>query len=88
MQNTIRGLNVVVLLYTDVMNPKNGQFNAAPEVSQVLGVMANQNAVLGLNVMDSRRINDGIFSGPKGAYQRYSASGQATNVAQIPYGSA
>jgi hypothetical protein len=60
----------------------------APELHQVLGVFTQNNAVLGLNVMDARRINDGIFTGPKGAYQRYNVSGQATNVAQIPYGSA
>jgi hypothetical protein len=64
------------------------QRGRAPELHQVLGVFTQNNAVLGLNVMDARRINDGIFSGPKGAYQRYSVSGNATNVAQTPYGSA
>lgn len=59
----------------------------APELNQVLGVFTQNNAVLGLNVMGARRINDGIFSGPKGAYQRYTVSDNATNVAQIPYGS-
>jgi hypothetical protein len=59
----------------------------APELHQVLGVFTQNNAVLGLNVMDARRINDGIFTGPKGAYQRYSTSKAASDVAQTPYGS-
>jgi len=59
----------------------------APELHQVLGVFTQNNAVLGLNVMGAIRLNDGIFTGPKGAYQRYTVSGQATDVAQTPYGS-
>lgn len=74
------------------MKPRglNEEFNhgRAPELHQVLGVFTQNNAVLGLNVMDARRINDGVFSGPKGAYQRYDVSSNATNVAQVPYGSA
>ena len=67
-----------------------GEFNkgAAPDINDVLGVFTQNNAVLGLDVMGQRRINDGIFTGPKGAYGRYNVSGAATNVAQIPYGSA
>ena len=64
------------------------QHGRAPELNQVLGVFTQNNAVLGLNVMDARRLNDGIFTGPKGAYGQYNVSGNATNVAQIPYGSA
>ena len=60
----------------------------SPDINDVLGVFTKNNAVLGLNVMGQRRINDGIFTGPKGAYGRYNVSGAATNVAQIPYGSA
>ena len=60
----------------------------APELHQVLGVFTQNNAVLGLDVMGARRINDGIFTGPRGAYQRYTTSVGATNVAQVPYGSA
>lgn len=67
-----------------------GEFNKgmAPDINDVLGVFTKNNAVLGLNVMEQRRINDGIFTGPKGAFGRYNVSGNATNVAQIPYGSA
>jgi len=64
------------------------QHGRAPELHQVLGVFTQNNAVLGLNVMDARRVNDGIFTGPKGAYGRYDVSSNATNVAQVPYGSA
>lgn len=60
----------------------------APEVHQVLGVFTQNNAVLGLDVMGARRINDRIFTGPRGAVQRYTTSVAATNVAQTPYGSA
>jgi len=64
------------------------QHGRAPELHQVLGVFTQNNAVLGLNVMDVRRINDRVFTGPRAAVQRYSASVNAANVAQIPYGSA
>lgn len=60
----------------------------APELHQVLGVFTQNNAVLGLDVMGARRINDGMFTGPRGAVQRYTTSVNATNVAQTPYGSA
>ena len=63
----------------------------APSIQQVLGVFTQNNAVLGLGVQDvmgANRLNDGIFSGPKGAYQDYTSSVNASNVAQIPYGSA
>jgi hypothetical protein len=60
----------------------------APEVHQVLGVFTQNNAVLGLDVMGARRINDRIFTGPRGAVGRYTTSVAATNVAQTPYGSA
>lgn len=64
------------------------QHGRAPELHQVLGVFTQNNAVLGLDVMGARRINDGIFTGPKGAYQGYTSSVNATNVVQTPYGSA
>ena len=32
-----------------------------------------------------RRINDGIFTGPRGAYQRYNVSSAASDVARTPY---
>ena len=60
----------------------------APELHQVLGVFTQNNAVLGLDVMGARRINDGMFTGPKGAYQDYTSSVNATDVVQTPYGSA
>lgn len=63
-------------------------YGRAPELSDVLGVFTKNNAVLGLDVMGQRRVNDGIFTGPKGAYGRYNVSNNAINVAQIPYGSA
>lgn len=59
----------------------------APEVNQVLGVFTQNNAVLGLDVMGARRINDRIYTGPRGAVQRYNASPNASNVAKTPYGS-
>lgn len=64
------------------------QRGRAPELHQVLGVFTQNNAVLGLDVMGAVRLNDGLFTGPKGAYQRYSVSSNATDVAQTPYGSA
>jgi hypothetical protein len=60
----------------------------APEVHQVLGVFTQNNAVLGLNVMDARRINDRVFTGPRAAVQRYGASPNAADVVRTPYGSA
>jgi hypothetical protein len=63
------------------------QRGRAPEVHQVLGVFTQNNAVLGLDVMGAIRLNDGIYSGPKGAYQRYTTSKAAADVAQTPYGS-
>jgi len=70
--------------------PRLGEFKRgmAPNINDVLGVFTNNNAVLGLDVMEQRKINDGIFTGPKGAYGRYDVSDGATNVAQVPYGSA
>ena len=59
----------------------------APEVHQVLGVFTQNNAVLGLDVMGARRINDRIYSGPRGAVQRYTTSMAASDVAKKPYGS-
>jgi hypothetical protein len=59
----------------------------APELNDVLGVFTNDNAVLGLDVMGARRINDRMFTGPRGAVGRYNVSVNATNVAQTPYGS-
>lgn len=35
---------------------------------------------------ESRRINDRVFSGPRAAVQRYSASPQASEVVTNPYG--
>jgi len=69
--------------------PLNSEFHygMAPNINDVLGVFTQNNAVLGLDVMEQRRINDGIFSGPKGAYGRYDVSSNATNVAQAPQGS-
>jgi hypothetical protein len=64
------------------------QHGRAPELNQVLGVFTQNNAVLGLDVQGAIRINDGIFTGPKGAYQGYTSSVNASNVTQIPYGSA
>ena len=64
------------------------QHGRAPEIHQVLGVFTQNNAVLGMNVLGARRMNDGLFTGPKGAYQDYTSSVNATDVAQIPYGSA
>jgi hypothetical protein len=63
-------------------------YGRAPEVHQVLGVFTQNNAVLGLNVMDARRINDRIYTGPRAAVQRYGASPNAADVVQTPYGSA
>jgi hypothetical protein len=60
----------------------------APNINDVLGVFTKNNAVLGLNVMEQRHVNNGMFSGPRPSYGRYDVSGAATNVAQIPYGSA
>jgi hypothetical protein len=60
----------------------------APELHQVLGVFTQNNAVLGLNVMDARRINDRIYTGPRAAVQRYGASPNAADVVRTPYGSA
>jgi hypothetical protein len=34
---------------------------------------------------DVRRINDGIFTGPRGAFQRYNVSSAASDVAKTPY---
>jgi hypothetical protein len=59
----------------------------SPELHQVLGVFTQNNAVLGLDVMGAIRLNDGIYTGPKGAYQRYTMSKAAADVAQTPYGS-
>jgi hypothetical protein len=66
-----------------------GEFNKgmAPDINDVLGVFTKNNAVLGLDVMGAIRLNDGIYSGPKGAYQRYTTSKAAADVAQTPYGS-
>jgi len=58
----------------------------SPELHQVLGVMTKNNAVLGLNVMDARKINDRMFTSPRGATQRYSVSSNATDAVQLPYG--
>ncbi|CAB4129756.1 hypothetical protein UFOVP115_110 [uncultured Caudovirales phage] len=71
------------------LHSRNAEFQLgmAPNLNDVLGVFTQNNAVLGLSVMDQRKINDGIFSGPKGAYGRYDVSGNATNVAQAPIGS-
>ena len=64
------------------------QRGRAPEVHQVLGVFTQNNAVLGLDVMGARRINDRIYSGPRGAVQRYTTSMAAADVAKKPYESA
>ena len=63
------------------------QHGRAPEVHQVLGVFTQNNAVLGLDVMGARRINDRIYTGPRGAVQRYGASMAASDVVKRPYGS-
>ena len=75
-------------LHANGPNLAEFRYGMSPNINDVLGVFTKNNAVLGLNVMGQRRINDGIFTGPKGAYGRYNVSGAATNVAQIPYGSA
>ena len=63
------------------------QHGRAPEVNQVLGVFTQNNAVLGLDVMGARRINDRMYTGPRNAVQRYSASPNASDVVKTPYGS-
>ena len=64
------------------------QRGRAPEVHQVLGVFTQNNAVLGLDVMGARRLNDRIYTGPRGAVQQYTTSMAASDVAKKPYGSA
>ena len=36
-------------------------------------------------VFNSQRVNDRIFTGPRGAVQRYSVSSAASDVARTPY---
>jgi hypothetical protein len=45
-----------------------------------LGVFTPKNAVF-----DGRRVNDRIFTGPRGAVQRYSVSSNASDVLRTPY---
>lgn len=52
--------------------------------SQFQGVFHPKKPVFGS--LDARRVNDGIYTGPRGAYQRYSASPAAATVLTNPFG--
>ena len=68
--------------------PRMAEFHygMAPNINDVLGVFTQNNAVLGLNVMEGRHINNGMFSGRKGSYGRYDVSGNASSSVQAPIG--
>ena len=72
------------------MKPMRGQFDPAVTAGasyNAKGVFTENLAVVSNSALDVRRVNDRIFTGPRGAVQRYSASPQAAQVVTNPYGS-
>lgn len=72
------------------MIPAHPQFDPAVSAGSkdtAKGVFTDNLAVVSSNTLDARRINDRVFTGPRAAVQRYSASPQAAQVVTNPYGS-
>lgn len=71
------------------MIPDRNQFDpavVAGSPSAAPGVFTQKKAVLSEDNQDVRRVNDRIFTGPRGSVQRYGASPQAAQVVTNPYG--
>lgn len=71
------------------MIPIHTQFDPAVwagDESAARGVFTQNRAISRLDNTDVRRVNDRVFTGPRAAVQRYSASPQAAQVVTNPYG--
>jgi hypothetical protein len=71
------------------MIPVHTQFDPAVwagSPAAARGVLTQNGASSSLNIFGVQRVNDGIYTGRAGAYQRYSASPQAAQVVTNPYG--